>query len=131
MRRWYAVRGKPREDGRSERHLNHQCYEIFRPLVQLRRRRSGRMTTAIESLFPRYLFVYLDDLVGNWVCIRSTLGVTGLVAFGECPGAVPESVICELRARIDVRSGEDRAVVLLSVMQQAQRLILPGSALET
>lgn len=52
------------------------------------------MAAVIESLFPRYLFVYLDDLV--------TRGVMGLVA--SVWPQVPESVICELRARIDARS---------------------------
>ena len=92
MRRWYAVHCKPREDGRAERHLSRQCYEIFRPLVQLRRRRSGRMTNIIESLFPRYLFVHLDDIAESWACIRSTRGVAGLVTFGGRPAAVPEPI---------------------------------------
>lgn len=62
MRRWYAVHRKPREDGRAESHLSRRCYEIFRPLVRMRRRCSGQVATVIESLFSRYLFVHLDDV---------------------------------------------------------------------
>ena len=164
MRRWYAVHCKPREDERAERHLSNQCYEVFRPLIRLRRRRNARMTTVIESLFPRYLFVHLDDAAENWAPIRCTRGVMGLVAFGHGPTEVPEPVIGELRARMDAcsgcldliaatqlrrnqkvrliegpfagyealfqaRRGEDRVVVLLDVMRQAQRLTVPESAL--
>ena len=37
----------------------------------------------VEPVFPRYLFVRLDFGVTNLAPIRSTLGVSDLVRFGE------------------------------------------------
>jgi transcriptional antiterminator RfaH len=99
MKQWYAVHCKPLQDVRAEAHLRNQSYEVFRPLVRLRRRHGARFRQAIESLFPGYLFVRLDDVLENWAPIRSTRGVCGLVRWGAHTPPVPEPVIDELRRR--------------------------------
>ena len=121
------------------------------------------MTTVEESLFPRYLFVHLDDAGEDWAPIRSTRGVLGLVRFGGRATAVPPAVIESIRNRLDAysgcvdltaddalkphqpvtvsegpfrgleglflaRSGEERVVILLNVMQREQKLVLPETA---
>lgn len=101
MKRWYAIHCKPREDARAEANLQFQSYEVFRPLARLRRRHQGRQTTVTESLFPRYLFVQLDDSAENWAPIRSTRGVAGMVKFGNRPAEVPETIIRALEAQLD------------------------------
>jgi transcriptional antiterminator RfaH len=72
MKRWYAVYCKPREDDRAERHFDRQQFEVFRPKHRVRRKQQGRMTTLVESLFPRYLFIHIDDIAQNRAPIRST-----------------------------------------------------------
>lgn len=109
MKHWYAVHCKPREDARAELHLDNQGYEVFRPKQRLRRRRGGRMVALVDSLFPRYLFIRLDNVHENWAPIRSTRGVAGLVRWGSQVPVVPEPVVETLRARI----GEDGCVVPL------------------
>jgi transcriptional antiterminator RfaH len=101
LKRWYAVYCKPREDERAELHLNRQRFEIFRPKHRVRRKRHGRMTTMVESLFPRYLFIHLDDIAENWAPIRSTRGVVSLVRWGDRIPTVPDAVIDCLRADAD------------------------------
>src|SRR5688500_14687405 len=101
MKQWYAVHCKPLQDVRAEAHLRNQSYEVFRPLVRLRRRYGTRFRQAIESMFPGYLFVRLDDVLENWAPIRSTRGVCGLVRWGAHTPPVPEPVIDELRRRAD------------------------------
>ncbi|MCC5857219.1 MAG: transcription/translation regulatory transformer protein RfaH [Ectothiorhodospiraceae bacterium] len=161
--RWYAVQAKPRQDARAETHLRNQGYEVFRPLIRVRKRRAGGMQQVVESMFPRYLFVRLCDLTENWAPIRSTRGVAGLVRWGDHVPTVPEGVIADLRGRMSddgcvdltgeadfrpnekvritegvfagyeglyqARSGEERVVVLLEIMQQAQTLTLPATAI--
>ena len=105
MKRWYAVQAKPQEDARAETHLRNQGYEAFRPRLRRRIRRAGRMVTRTESLFPRYLFVRLDDEHENWAPIRSTRGVAGLVKFGQRPAPVPEEIIHDIKCRIDPDTG--------------------------
>jgi transcriptional antiterminator RfaH len=164
MKRWYAVHCKPRQDARAEIQLRNQGYELYRPLARVRRHRAGRPVTVTESLFPRYLFIRLDNCDENWAPIRSTRGVTGLVRWGACVPSVPEFIITALQQRTDseagavdltasedfrpndrvrivegpfaecdalfqARTGDERVVVLMEIMQQAQRLELPERAI--
>ena len=101
MKHWYAVYCKPREDERAEVHLRRQDFEVFRPKHRVRRRRQGRMTTLVESLFPRYLFIHLDDVSENWGPIRSTRGVAGLVRWGSRVPRVPDVVVDCLQQQVD------------------------------
>ena len=71
------------------------------PLAQRLHRRRGKMLSVVESLFPRYMFIHLDNGVAdNWGPIRSTQGVGGLVRFGihNLPPAIPESFILTLKS---------------------------------
>ena len=161
MKRWYAALCKPLQDARAEYNLCNQGYHVLRPLVRTRkRRRQGGTKTVTESLFPRYLFIHLDDLNENWAPIRSTLGVSGLVRFGGRAVPVPDTIMQGMQLRLDresgcidltrdtdyrtnqpvritsgpfvghealflARSGEERVIVLLDIMQRAPRLKLP------
>lgn len=101
MKQWYAVHCKPKQDERAEVELVRQGFEIFRPRVRSRRRVRRRYQIVVESMFPRYLFVHLDDTDEDWSPIRSTRGVTGLVRMGGVVPVVPEAVIAGLLARAD------------------------------
>jgi len=102
VKRWYAVHCKPRQDERAAIELVNQGFEVFFPRVRVRRRVRQRYTTVIESLFPRYLFVKLDDSgEEDWSPIRSTRGVTGLVRMGGQTPTVPDAVVEALLSRVD------------------------------
>ncbi|MCK8516958.1 transcription/translation regulatory transformer protein RfaH [Methylonatrum kenyense] len=119
MKRWYAAQCKPLQDERAEFNLAAQGFEVLRPLAKVRKRRRGKVCTVIESLFPRYLFVHLDDVAENWAPIRSTLGVAGLVRFGGRAVAVPGRMIHDIRCRLQ---GTDCCVDLTG-----QNTIAPGT----
>lgn len=95
---WYLVNAKPRQDDTAERNLVRQGYCCYRPLLVVERIEKGKISERPESMFPGYLFILLSD-DENWVPIRSTLGVKGLVSFGERPARVPEPVIDSIRGR--------------------------------
>jgi len=99
MEHWHLLMTKPREDGRAEKHLLNQDYELFRPLIRQYRLRKGKQVAVTEPLFPRYLFIKLDDALSNWASIRSTRGVASLVRFSELPAIVPENLIEMLRSQ--------------------------------
>ena len=101
MKHWYLIHTRPREDERAEANLARQGYRVFLPRVHLRKRRRHGMATVTESLFPRYLFIELDDLAENWAPIRSTRGVASLVRFGGEATTVPQQVVDAVRARTD------------------------------
>ena len=157
MKRWYAAHCKPRQDERAEENLLNQGYEVFRPRVRIRK--NGK--TVVESMFPRYLFIRLDDQgQEDWSPIRSTRGISDLVRWGSHVPHVPDSIIEGLYDRLDAagcielckdfqpnqrvritegpfagyealfhaRNGEERVIVLLNVMQQAQKLSVPATA---
>lgn len=103
MKYWYAIYCKPRQDARAALHLLNQGFEVFRPLARVRHRRQQGLQYRVESLFPRYLFIMLDDAKQSWAPIRSTRGVSGLVRIGGNRAAtVPNALIDNLRARMAV-----------------------------
>jgi transcriptional antiterminator RfaH len=99
MENWYLVFCKPRQERRAQENLGHQGYTTYLPRMLNRRRRRGRWVQVIEPMFPRYLFIKLDDLAGNWMPIRSTYGVTCMVRFRDRIPAVPESLVAGLAVR--------------------------------
>lgn len=98
---WYLVYCKPRQENVAKRNLARQGFEIYLPVTRQRRRRLGRSKTVIEPMFPRYLFIRLDCQHDDWGPIRSTLGVTALVRFGQFPTPVPGDLIHGLKERDD------------------------------
>lgn len=83
MKKWYLLYTKPRQEKLALQHLQNQAYEAYLPLVQIERIRQGTRSWSEEALFPRYLFVQLDEAGSqSWAPIRSTVGVSQLVKFG-------------------------------------------------
>lgn len=104
-RSWFLLTSKPHKDELAHENLDRQGYEVYRPLAKRLHKQRGKMVTRIESLFPRYMFIHLDQGIhDNWQPIRSTLGVNTLVRFGrEClPPPVPDALIIALKSQEDV-----------------------------
>lgn len=96
---WYLIYTKPRQEELALTNLTRQGYQVYLPRLRHWRKRRGKRVEAIEPLFPRYLFIFLDNQSDNWSPIRSTLGVASLVRFGADPARVPESFVAHLQAR--------------------------------
>ena len=127
-------------------------YDVFHPVLTLKRKRQGKLVSVTEPLFPYYLFIRLDQVVSNWRPIRSTRGVLRLLTFGNKPIATPNALIDTLRSQphhqdsihtyfsagekvtitegpfkdleaIFTRcKGEERAIVLLNVLNDASAI---------
>ncbi len=97
MYAWYLLYSKPRQERLALENLTRQGYEVYLPLIRNRRRRGGRYAQVVEPYFPRYLFVNLNDLTDDWGPIRSTIGVSKLIRFGDKPAKVPDSLVNSLR----------------------------------
>lgn len=155
--RWYVIQCKGGESFRAAEHLNNQGYELFHPILQVQKKRGGKLMWLDEPLFPHYLFIRLDRVASNWRPIRSTRGVLRIVTFGNHPLPVEDALIGLLRERgaqaqdnaanVYFRAGEkveitegpfkdlqavfashkgdERAVVLLNLLNRQQQLEMP------
>lgn len=95
---WYLVHCKSRQDERAEEHLLRQGYVCYRPQHTCERVVRGRRQLVVESLFPGYLFIQLAA-DANWAPLRSTRGVSRIVAFGGMPLRLDDSLIDHLQQR--------------------------------
>ncbi|HEX7635400.1 MAG TPA: transcription/translation regulatory transformer protein RfaH [Noviherbaspirillum sp.] len=147
---WYVVQTKPRQEFRALEQLQNQQYECYLPTLQTKKVHRGKLITATEPLFSRYLFIHLDSVITDWSPIRSTRGVTGIVNFSgrytPLPDAYVESLqemaqqspadlfkpgeqvtivdgpFAGLGGLYQLPDGEARAFVLIELMRQPQKL---------
>lgn len=154
--RWYLIQTKPRQEGRAAEHLQRQNFECYRPVKPGEKKRGSRAQSE-EELFPGYLFIRMDQTSDNWYPIRSTRGVARIVTFGGLPIPVKNELIEQIRQRLlvapkvtfhegeavritaegfnDVEAifltadGDERAVILLNLLQREQKVTLPVSSL--
>ena len=157
---WYAVATKARDEAIAKANLERQDYQVFLPVISLKKRRRGRWMPVTEPLFPGYLFVSLVLGADDPAPIRSTVGCVGLVRFGQTYPPVPSELMARLKAAVgkdtaapapfqsgdavrlmsgpfvgleaiyDMAKGEDRAQVLLEVLGRVQRLTVELDTLQ-
>jgi transcriptional antiterminator RfaH len=80
---WLVVYSKPRQESVAAENLRRQGFEVFLPQLTQRKRRASKWQVVTEPLFPRYLFTEVALGEQSTAAIRSTLGIVGLVRFGE------------------------------------------------
>ncbi len=159
--RWYVIQCKGGESFRAAEHLGNQGYDLFHPVLEVQKKRAGKLVWLNEPLFPHYLFIRLDRVASNWRPIRSTRGVLKIVTFGDKPLPVEDALIDTLREKgvedqhaianvyfrageiveitegpfkdlqavFSSHKGEERAIVLLNLLNRQQRLVLPVAQL--
>lgn len=117
--RWHVIHTKPRQELRALLNLERQGYECYLPMISTETMRLGVMTVVQEPLFPRYLFIHLDNGISGkgWGPIRSTKGVGCLVTFGAEPAGIEDGIIEALR-----RQGK-------IAVDQPRKLFNPGERL--
>ena len=98
---WYVIYTKPRQELRALLNLEQQGYQCYLPLIAVEKLHRGKLSVIEEPLFARYLFIQLDASQSgkSWGPIRSTKGVSRLVAFGTEPTRVDDQLIQVLQVR--------------------------------
>ncbi len=147
---WYVIQTKSRQEFRALEQLQNQHFHCFLPTLKIDEVRRGKLATCVKPLFSRYLFIELDSVTSNWHALRSTRGVSNLVAFGGVFATLPGACIAALRnvpvplherlfepgERVAIKSGpfagfdgvyqmadgEARALVLLELMSSPHKL---------
>ena len=91
--KWYVIHTRPRQEERALDNLTRQGYKAWMPWLEVEKLRRGRITKVIEPMFSRYLFIQLDQVTTNWGPIRSTLGVSKLVTFGNQAASISDEFV--------------------------------------
>jgi transcriptional antiterminator RfaH len=110
MNNWYLIHTKIRQERVCVENLERQGFECFLPLIREEKLRRGALQIVQEALFPRYLFIRLDTGLESksWAPIRSTLGVSRLVTFGQTPAKIGVDLVEALRSQSE---GSDQVVL--------------------
>jgi transcription antitermination factor NusG len=101
--RWYVARTLPLRELQAARQLNNQDFRTFVPRYWKNRRHARKVETISAPLFPRYIFVVVDQTRDRWRSINGTLGVDRLLMYGGEPQAVPHGVVESLIAAGDTQ----------------------------
>ena len=105
---WYVVQTKVRAEEQAVENLLRQGYTIYCPHVTQRKLRRKRWQLITEPLFPRYLFVRLNEGIDDFAPIRSTIGVVGLVRFGGRPAIISDRAIALISEQERQLLGDER-----------------------
>lgn len=150
---WYVVLTKPRQEQRAAGNLLAQGGTVFLPMLPVERIVRGKRCLVEEVLFPGYLFLQLpaDSVLHSKV--RSTFGVRGFLRFADQVVTVADAIVEDIRLRSALPaakemfqagetvqlsagplkdyqavfsgySGEERAIVLVSLLGQQNRLLV-------
>jgi len=108
MLRWYLIHTKVSGEMAAQTNLERQGYEVYLPRLVQSARMGGRWRTRVTPLFPRYLFLGLDEGRQSLRPVHSTIGVAAVVRFGSKYTTVADLVLQELRDREDPETGLHR-----------------------
>lgn len=104
---WYVVHTKPRLEHVAMEQLQRQDFEVYLPMFRVFCKRRGRAgsravpgaapLTTHEPMFPRYLFLRPTRATQSLSVVRSTLGVSRLVLFGQQPALLADAAVDVIR----------------------------------
>jgi transcriptional antiterminator RfaH len=124
--RWYLIHTKPSAEHVALANLERQGYAVYFPRVVKSVRRRARWRDTVAALFPRYLFLGLQEGQQALAPVNFTAGVAGVVRFGNRYGIVPERIVNDLRSREDPMSGMHRLTGCVPFVPGAQVRITSG-----
>ena len=105
MIHWYAIHTKPRSEKEAQENLMRQSYEVYLPLIKIKKFVRKRWQDRIEALFPRYLFVRLDLEQTNTAPIRHLQNYIRICSLGHRSVPVPDEIIEFLQSSADPVTG--------------------------
>lgn len=103
MDHWYLIHTKIRQETVALANLERQEFECFLPHIRSEKLRRSKLVVVQEPLFPRYLFIRLSQGMDapSWAPIRSTLGVSRMVMFGQTPARVADAMLQHIRQQCE------------------------------
>ena len=118
---WYALHTKPHKERQVSSLLENQGYEVYLPIVRVRRCGTERK----EPCFSCYLFARMSGL-SDFHLVRWTPGLRSIVSFGVHPTVVPEVVVSDIRRRL---AKMDKRGYLASQFKSGDRVTIDSGPL--
>lgn len=97
---WYVIRTKPHQERIAHVHLNQLCEATLLPMLRNDTVAHRREATAVEPLFPGYLFARFD-LQTRYRAVKFARGVLNIVEFGAHPAEVEDATIEAIKERLE------------------------------
>ncbi|WP_417251448.1 transcription termination/antitermination protein NusG [Castellaniella sp.] len=121
---WYVAHTKPRQESTACQQLLRQDFEVYLPLFKVFKKQRGPARpagstvdaaraqagpgqaaaiaapgalTAHEPMFPRYLFLRPTRATQSLSVVRSTVGISRLVMFGNQPATLADAAVQAIR----------------------------------
>ncbi|MDN5843369.1 MAG: transcriptional activator RfaH [Alcaligenaceae bacterium] len=111
---WYVAHTKPRQEAVALDNLLRQGFEAYLPMFKIfKKPRRGTAAngesdlTGTEPMFPRYLFLRPSRPTQSLSSVRSTIGVSRLVMFGNQPATIRQALIDDIHEAEDLRGQAD------------------------
>lgn len=104
---WLAVLCKPRREAEAVEHLQRQGFTVFLP--EIRRPPTPRGRKGNEPLFPRYVFLQVNEAEGDLRSVRSTRGVVDWLRLNGELRSAPEILMAAIREVAVTDATEDQA----------------------
>ena len=110
---WYVAHTKPRQEFTAVENLQRQGYKTFVAMLYRSKKRRGQWMRIEEVCFPRYVFFSPANPRQGLATVRSTIGVSSLVSFGQKPATIATEVLHALQAieRAGLQCSNDDAPV--------------------
>ena len=99
LRPWHVVHTKPRSEARALENLVRLGFEVYLPMITLQKVRRAKLANITEPMFSRYLFLRATPNMQDLSVVRSTMGVSQLVRFGQVAAKVPHAWVEAMRAQ--------------------------------
>jgi len=119
---WFLIYTKPRQEERAKENLENQGFETFLPMIAYEKIKQPKLYS-LKPMFPRYLFTKVNSEKNNWAHIKSTRGVSHMIAFGNKLTEVPDAVVDFLKTKVDEHNIV-KLKVTRSVFQKGDKLVI-------
>ncbi|MDR3439868.1 transcriptional activator RfaH [Telmatospirillum sp.] len=122
--RWYVTAVQPKSEAFARVNLVRQGFEVYAPMIRVRRTVDRKTYVVPAPMFPGYLLVRFDQDTDRWRSINGTRGVIKLLPLhAEFPHPIPDSLVKQwLDSEIDGAVSLDDAMSSLVEYQRGQAL---------
>ena len=125
---WTLVYTKAKQEIRAKKHLENQDFQVFLPIISIEQGSNKSRSEKLEVMFPRYIFVKLNQ-EDDWSCIRSTMGVSKIIFFGQRVAQVPYQLITYLQSKSD-QAGVFKQKKIERDFQKGEKIIIKKGAFQ-